>query len=104
MAKRRNAKVLELTGDYLPDRALIGGKAWSICRMKSLGLPVPPAFVVTTNVCQDYLKSRELSDALKDEVLVAVRGLEVPLEDIWAARNVRSYFLCVRGHQYPCQE
>ena len=76
MAERRNAKVLELTGDYLPDRALIGGKAWSICRMKSLGLPVPPAFVVTTNVCQDYLNARELSDALKDEVLAAVRGLE----------------------------
>lgn len=76
MVERRNAKVLQLTGDYLPDRALIGGKAWSICRMKSLGLPVPPAFVVTTNVCQDYLNARELSDALKDEVLAAVRGLE----------------------------
>ncbi len=76
MVERRNVNVLELTGDYLPDRALIGGKAWSICRMKSLGLPVPPAFVVTTNVCKDYLNSGELSDALKDEVLVAVRGLE----------------------------
>jgi len=29
-----------------PSRDLVGGKAWSLWRMRSLGLRVPPAFVV----------------------------------------------------------
>lgn len=33
--------VLALDGSALPERAQIGGKAWSIARMQSLGLPVP---------------------------------------------------------------
>ncbi|WP_225007034.1 pyruvate, phosphate dikinase [Novosphingobium percolationis] len=45
---------LKLDGQVLPDRALIGGKAWSIARMLSLGLTVPPAFVVTTKACTAY--------------------------------------------------
>ena len=35
--------------DAEPDRELVGGKAWSLWRMRSLGLRVPPAFVVTTD-------------------------------------------------------
>jgi pyruvate,orthophosphate dikinase len=35
-----------------PDQ--IGGKAWGINRMRALGLPVPPAFVVTTQACREY--------------------------------------------------
>ena len=45
---------LKLCGTALPDRTLIGGKAWSIARMLALGLPVPPAFTVTTEACNAY--------------------------------------------------
>jgi pyruvate, orthophosphate dikinase len=45
---------LRLEGNSLPDRAMVGGKAWSIARMLSLGLDVPPAFVVTTAACNAY--------------------------------------------------
>jgi pyruvate, orthophosphate dikinase len=45
---------LRLDGATLPDRAMVGGKAWSIARMLSFGLPVPPAFVVTTEACRAY--------------------------------------------------
>ena len=47
MAQGLGEFLLALDGSSLPDRQLIGGKAWSIARMKSLGLAVPPAFVVT---------------------------------------------------------
>lgn len=43
-----------LDGSSMPDRALVGGKAWSIARMLSLGLKVPPAFVITTAACNAY--------------------------------------------------
>ncbi len=45
---------LRLDGATLPPRELIGGKAWSIARMLALGLPVPPAFVITTEACAAY--------------------------------------------------
>ena len=46
---------LGLDGEDLPGRDLIGGKAWSVARMQSLGLNVPPAFVVTTAACKAFL-------------------------------------------------
>lgn len=39
----------------MPDRELVGGKAWSIARMRSLGLGVPPAFVIPIPQCRSYL-------------------------------------------------
>jgi len=76
MLYKKDANVIELSGSRLPDRGLIGGKAWSLCRMKSLGLSVPPAFVVTTKMCQEYLASGAFSEPLKSEILVAVSRLE----------------------------
>jgi pyruvate,orthophosphate dikinase len=35
------------------DPALVGGKARSINRMRSLGMPVPPGFVLTTEFCSE---------------------------------------------------
>ena len=34
---------------------LLGGKGSNLCEMVRLGLPVPPGFVITTQVCRDYL-------------------------------------------------
>lgn len=56
------------------DPALVGGKARSINRMRSLGMPVPPAFVLSTNFC------RMVSDSdgrLTDPILACLRqGLQ----------------------------
>lgn len=46
--------VLPLDGQDDLERELIGGKAWSIQQMQRLGMPVPPAFVITTRVCREY--------------------------------------------------
>jgi len=35
-------------------RALLGGKAAGLAEMSTLGLPVPPGFVITTEVCRRY--------------------------------------------------
>jgi pyruvate, orthophosphate dikinase len=75
--------VIRLDGAALPDRALIGGKAWSIARMMSLGLPVPPAFVVTTQACRTFLSSGAFPAGLEDEIAQGVSYLE--------ARSGRSF-------------
>jgi pyruvate,orthophosphate dikinase len=68
--------LLPLDGGSLPDRKLIGGKGWSIAHMLSLQLPVPPAFVITTEACAAYMDSGSLPEGLEDELAAAMRWLE----------------------------
>ena len=65
-----------VSGSTLPDRRLIGGKAWSIAHMQSLGLPTPPAFVVTTEACLQYQRSGTMPDGLESELQAGMRWLE----------------------------
>ncbi|EID78057.1 MULTISPECIES: pyruvate, phosphate dikinase [Rhodococcus] len=62
-----------------PSRDLVGGKAWSLWRMRSLGLRVPPAFVVTTEACAAYFAEGGLPDGLADELVTGIRLLEKQL-------------------------
>ncbi|MFO0245655.1 MAG: pyruvate, phosphate dikinase [Betaproteobacteria bacterium] len=68
---------LLLDGASLPARELVGGKAWSLARMRALGLNVPPAFVVTTETCKQFHESGGVMPAgLMDEVMAGVAWLE----------------------------
>lgn len=65
--------ILVLDAGVAAERGLIGGKAWSIQRMMALGLPVPPAFVITTRAAgTDPVLPAEVWDA----VPTAVAALE----------------------------
>ena len=68
--------VLSLDGAALPDRSLIGGKAWGIAFMRHAGLPVPPAFVATTEACRAYLSEGTIPDGLLDELHAGIAMLE----------------------------
>ena len=48
MARALGKWTLDLAGSEVPDPALVGGKAWSIAHLNVMGLPTPPAFVITT--------------------------------------------------------
>lgn len=65
--------------DIEPGRDLVGGKAWSLWRMRSLGLRVPPAFVVTTEACAAYFETGGLPEGLNAELDAGVRLLEQDL-------------------------
>ena len=73
MTKAIGKWTVALTGEALPERALVGGKAWSIARMQYLGLPVPPAFTLTTEACHAYLQVGKLPDEMLAELR---KGLE----------------------------
>ena len=69
---------LILDGTALPDVQLVGGKAWSVARMQSLGLPVPAAFVLTTSACREYLRNGGvLTEAMLDAVREGVAHIEL---------------------------
>ena len=76
MTRSASRWTIRLDGRELPDRSLIGGKAWSVARMMSLGLPVPPAFVVTTEACRAFLASGTLTDGLEAEIRDGIAELE----------------------------
>lgn len=76
MAAQLGKWTLILDGTSLPERNHIGGKAWSIARMRTLGLPVPPAFVVTTDACRAFLKDGALPAGLVDELAHGMAVLE----------------------------
>lgn len=57
---------------------LLGGKGANLAEMASLGLPVPPGFTLTTDVCTAYYDLDEAyPDGLKAQVDEALKALEV---------------------------
>ena len=58
-------------------RNLLGGKGASLAEMASLGLPVPPGFTITTDLCTAYYANGEAyPDDLKGQVEEALAQVE----------------------------
>ena len=57
-------------------RLLLGGKGANLCTMKQNGLPVPPGFILTTDVCRKYMQDPKIMDEVWDDVKKAVAELE----------------------------
>ncbi len=61
-------------------RDLLGGKGANLAEMMNIGLPVPPGFTITTEVCTDYYASgRQLPEGLTDEIKTALADVEKEL-------------------------
>ena len=59
------------------DKNLLGGKGANLAEMSGLGLPVPPGFTLTTDVCNAYYDSGETyPDELGGQVTVALTAIE----------------------------
>ncbi len=59
-------------------RNLLGGKGANLAEMNLIGVPVPPGFTITTEVCQEYydLGRDRVVELLKPEVEAAIRNIE----------------------------
>jgi pyruvate, orthophosphate dikinase len=58
-------------------RELLGGKGANLAEMCSIGLPVPPGFTITTEVCTAfYANDRAYPEALKAQVAAALAAVE----------------------------
>ncbi|MEG0499898.1 MAG: pyruvate, phosphate dikinase, partial [Rikenellaceae bacterium] len=59
-------------------KELLGGKGANLAEMNLIGIPVPPGFTITTEVCTEYNKvSREAAINLcKEEVMAALKRME----------------------------
>ncbi len=55
---------------------LLGGKGANLAEMANLGIPVPPGFTITTEVCVLYLKDGKYSEEVLKQVEEAIDKLE----------------------------
>lgn len=74
MSKKRVYLFEEADGK---NRLLFGGKGAGLADMTKAGLPVPPGFIITTEVCKEYYENgKKLPEGLMEEVLSAMKKLE----------------------------
>jgi pyruvate,orthophosphate dikinase len=60
---------------------LLGGKGANLAEMTNLGIPVPPGFTITTEVCNLYQqRGKTLPKKLKDDVKKSLRRVEALLK------------------------
>jgi len=59
-------------------RNLLGGKGANLAEMNLIGVPVPPGFTITTDVCNEYYQigKDKVVEILKEDVLAAVKHIE----------------------------
>ncbi|MBC8103294.1 MAG: pyruvate, phosphate dikinase [Cytophagales bacterium] len=60
-------------------RDLLGGKGANLSEMSNIGLPVPPGFTITTEVCNDYYAEGGFPSGLMDEIKTALSTVEQQL-------------------------
>jgi pyruvate,orthophosphate dikinase len=59
------------------DKQLLGSKGANLAEMVRIGIPVPPGFTITTEVCRQYLKTGSYPPGLQEQVASALRRLEI---------------------------
>ena len=70
------------------NRKLLGGKGAGLCEMTRLKLPVPPGFVITTEVCKNYYKNnKKLPKNLLPEVKRNITKIEKKTGKKWNSKE-----------------
>ena len=79
-------------------KPLLGGKGANIAEMCRLGIPVPPGFTLTTEVCAEYQQggADKLKPLLKKEVEAGIEAIEKTLGTTFGS-NERPCLLSVRS-------
>ena len=57
-------------------KALLGGKGANLAEMTNLGIPVPPGFTISTEVCTIYYETKGVPKEVKTQVKDALRKVE----------------------------
>jgi pyruvate,orthophosphate dikinase len=86
--------VLPLDGDVEAGKDTLGGKAFSLVQMLKLGIPVPPAFCITTDECRRY---HEEGGRIPADVLDALPEAMRHLEEVTGRTFTKDLLVSVRS-------
>ena len=59
-------------------KEVLGGKGANLAEMNLIGIPVPPGFTITTDVCSEYYSQGQerVIESLRSEVEMAMKNIE----------------------------
>ncbi len=57
-------------------KTILGGKGAGLAEMTNLGVPVPPGFTISTELCIEYIKTRQYPPSLRLDVETNLRHME----------------------------
>ena len=78
-------------------RDLLGGKGANLAEMNLIGVPVPPGFTITTDMCRLY------NEKGRDEVGYDRAVALASYCNIWQISILRVFELLCRHIRHPCQ-
>src|SRR5216117_1608762 len=79
-------------------KALLGGKGANLAEMTRIGLPVPPGFTITTEVCTHYYANkRTYPKDLQPQIEVGVANMEKIMGTKFGDRNALPLLVAVRS-------
>src|SRR5688572_33164129 len=79
-------------------KPLLGGKGANLAEMSRIGLPVPPGFTITTEVCTYYYANkRTYPKALQPQVEAGVRQMEKIMGTKFGDANKMPLLVAVRS-------
>jgi pyruvate,orthophosphate dikinase len=73
--------------DFQNLKERLGGKGAGLASMVKLGVPVPPAFNLATNLCAIYLTRQNLPKSVIEECKLAIQGMEKTLRKKFGDRE-----------------
>ena len=84
---------------------LLGGKGANLAEMNLIGIPVPPGFTITTDVCTEYntLGRDKVVELLKDEVVKAITHVEGLMKSKLVTLKILCWCLYVPVHAHLCR-
>ena len=87
-------------------RNLLGGKGANLAEMAGIGLPVPPGFTLTTEVCTAFYENdRNYPNDLNSQVRDALgRSGKGGGAEVRRQAAVRCWSRCAPAHASPCPE
>ncbi|MDR1339980.1 MAG: pyruvate, phosphate dikinase [Prevotellaceae bacterium] len=80
-------------------RELLGGKGANLAEMNLIGIPVPPGFTITTEVCNEYFVhgKEKIIKTISDEVKKAMLRVEAAVDGPKFADSVNPLLVSVRS-------
>ena len=79
-------------------KALLGGKGANLAEMTRIGLPVPPGFTITTEVCTYYYANKKTYPAsLQAEMEAGVKNMEKIMGTTFGAKTGMPLLVAVRS-------
>ncbi|HEY73790.1 MAG TPA: pyruvate, phosphate dikinase [Thermoflexia bacterium] len=77
---RSAEKELAETQGHKPElsevKIILGGKGAGLATMTGSGLPVPPAFTITTGACVEYMNTGEFPEGMWEQTVEALKDIE----------------------------